>query len=323
MHEHGRIGEDVICALAGAAGDDNVVLAEPMAKHTTFRIGGPADVMVSPRSIDACAASLDVCAQAGIPVLIVGNGSNLLVGDRGIRGVVIRMRENLDAISVDDTRIRAEAGALLSDVARVAESESLTGFEPISGIPATVGGACFMNAGAYGSSTGEVLESVTAYVPGDSGNRGLDPDSRKRGSVVEIARADLELDYRSSRVSREGLIVLAATFALDRGESAAIRAAMRDFRMQRERKQPLDVPSAGSTFRRPPGRFAGKLIMDAGLRGTCVGGARVSDKHCGFVVNADRATAADVCALMALVQKRVKRSFGVDLEPEIRRVGEF
>lgn len=319
MHEYDRITDEVLCALGMAAGEDNVALFEPMSAHTTFQIGGPADVVVTPTSVADAVAVLDTCALAGVPVTVVGNGSDLLVGDRGIRGAVVLLRENLSAIACEGTRVRAEAGALLRDVALAAADAELAGMEPLWGIPATVGGACHMNAGAYDASCADVLESVEAYVPGEP----MPDGGRGRGFVRTFSVADLHMGYRRSRVHDEGLIVLSATFSLAPGNGRMIRAAMDDYQRRREEKQPLEMPSAGSTFKRPQGHFAGKLIMDAGLRGYRIGGAQVSEKHCGFVVNAGGATAADVSALIEHVQDEVKRAFGVDLEPEVKRVGQF
>lgn len=319
MHEYDSFNEDVICTLAAAAGEDNVRLVEPMSAHTTFKIGGPADVLITPETREALVHVLDTCAIAGAPVTIVGNGSDLLVGDRGIRGAVVLLRENFAAIAVTGTRVTAQAGALLCDVALAAADAGLTGMEPLWGIPATVGGACFMNAGSYDATTGDVLESVEVYVPGAASADG----GREKGSVRTLRRDELALGYRTSRINTEGLVVLSATFALAPGNKAMIRAAMDDYQRRREEKQPLEMPSAGSTFKRPAGHFAGKLIMDAGLAGERVGGAQVSEKHCGFVVNTGDAKAADVVALIERIQDEVRRQFGVELEPEVRRVGEF
>lgn len=316
MHEYEYTSEEMLCVLAQVAGEDNVLMAEPMSAHTTFKIGGPADVVVTPRTTEALVRVLDMCYSGNVPVMVVGNGSDLLVGDRGIRGVVVLLRDNLSRVEIDADRWRvtAEAGALLRDVALAAADAGLSGMEPLWGIPATVGGACFMNAGAYDGTTGEVLESVEVYVPSRHGNR---------GSVVTFEARDLNLGYRKSRVQDDGLIVLRATFKLAPSTPAMVRAAMDDYQVRREDKQPLDMPSAGSTFKRPEGYFAGKLIMDAGLRGARVGGAQVSEKHCGFVVNAGGASAKDVLGLIEHVQGEVKAQFGVDLEPEVRMVGEF
>lgn len=316
MHEHEYVSEEMLCVLAQIAGEDNVLMTEPMRDHTTFKIGGPADVMVTPTTPEALVRVLDTCYLGNVPVTVVGNGSDLLVGDRGIRGVVVLLRDNLSEVEVDASRWRvtAQAGALLRDVALAAADAGLSGMEPLWGIPATVGGACFMNAGAYDGTTGEVLESVRAYVPSKQGNR---------GSVVTLEARDLNMGYRKSRVHDDGLIVISATFKLSPSTPAMVRAAMDDYRARREEKQPLEMASAGSTFKRPAGYFVGKLIMDAGLRGARVGDAQVSEKHCGFVVNTGHASAKDVLGLIERVQSEVKAQFGVDLEPEVRMVGEF
>lgn len=316
MHEHEYVSEEMLCVLAQIAGEDNVLMTEPMRDHTTFKIGGPADVMVTPTTPEALVRVLDTCYLGNVPVTVVGNGSDLLVGDRGVRGVVVLLRDNLSEVELDASRWRvtAQAGALLRDVALAAADAGLSGMEPLWGIPATVGGACFMNAGAYDGTTGEVLESVRAYVPSKQGNR---------GSVVTLGARDLNMGYRKSRVHDDGLIVISATFKLSPSTPAMVRAAMDDYQARREEKQPLEMASAGSTFKRPEGYFAGKLIMDAGLRGARVGDAQVSEKHCGFVVNTGHASARDVLGLIEHVQDEVKSQFGVDLEPEVRMIGEF
>lgn len=316
MHEYDCVSDELLCVLAQVAGEDNVLMAEPMRAHTTFKIGGPADVVVTPASIDALVRTLDVCYQGNVPVTIVGNGSDLLVGDRGIRGVVVLLRENLSRVTVDAEhwRVTAEAGALLRDVALAAAEAGLSGMEPLWGIPATVGGACYMNAGAYDGTTAEVLETVQVYVPSRQGNR---------GSVATFEARDLGFGYRKSKIRDNGLIVLSATFKLAPENESVIRAAMDDYQHRREEKQPLDMASAGSTFKRPEGYFAGKLIMDAGLAGASVGGAQVSTKHCGFVVNTGGASAHDVRALIEHVQDEVRAQFNVELEPEVRLLGEF
>ena len=319
MHDYDSFNEDVICALTEAVGEDNLKLVEPMSRHTTFQIGGPADVEVEPETPEALVRALDICAMAKMPATVVGNGSDLLVSDRGIRGVVVLLRERFAQVAVEGTRVTAQAGALLADVARAAAAAGLTGMEPLSGIPGTVGGACFMNAGAYDAATSDVLESIEAYVPGAPEADG----GRGKGARRRFTRDELAMGYRTSRVSTEGLVVISATFALAPGNPALIRSAMDDYERRRAEKQPLEMPSAGSTFKRPQGHFAGKLIMDAGLRGARVGGAQVSEKHCGFVVNTGGATADDVCRLIKRVQDEVRRQFGVELEPEVRRVGEF
>lgn len=314
MHAYDSFNEDLLGALAAVVGEDDVLMVEPMRAHTTFKIGGPADVLVRPHAPEEAVRILDLLSIGGVPATVVGNGSDLLVGDRGIRGAVVLFRENMAGIQVTGERVVAEAGALLRDVALAAAEAGLSGTEPLWGIPATVGGACHMNAGAYGGQTSDVLESISVYVPGAPG---------EKGRVDELPAAELAMGYRKSRVHDEGLTVLSATFRLTPDSADAIHAAMDDFRQRREEKQPLEMPSAGSTFKRPEGYFAGKLIMDAGLRGAQVGGAKVSEKHCGFVVNTGSATARDVRALIEHVQDEVRRQFGVELEPEVKQIGEF
>ena len=261
MHEYSYLSDEVICAFAEAAGEDAVALTEPMARHTTFQIGGPADVVISPHTPQAVERVLDICAIAGVPVVVVGNGSDILVGDRGIRGAVVLLRDNYAGIEVSGTRVHAQAGALLRDVALAAADAGLTGMEALWGIPASVGGACFMNAGAYDAATSDVLESVEVYVPGPACPDG----THEKGVVKRFTVDELAMGYRKSRVAAEGLIVLSATFALAPGNEAQIRASMDDYQRRREEKQPLELPSAGSTFKRPQGYFAGKLGCRCGF----------------------------------------------------------
>lgn len=319
MHENDIFSEDLLCALAMAAGEDNVLMAEPMSAHTTFKIGGSADIVVTPTSREGLVKTLDLCCKCDLPYTVVGNGSDLLVGDRGIRGVVILLREKYANVQVNGNNVTAQAGALLKDVALAAAEAGLAGMEPLWGIPATVGGACYMNAGAYNAQTADVLKSVTVYKPSITVKDGM----RGSGGVIELDVEDLQMGYRKSRVASDGFVVLEATFALTPSTPAMVKADMDSYQQKREEKQPLDMPSAGSTFKRPEGYFAGKLIDDAGLRGYAIGGAQVSEKHCGFVVNADHATAAEVNELIEHVQSEVKRQFGVTLEPEVKRIGEF
>ena len=281
-------------------------LDEPMSQHTTFKVGGPADVFVAPADADELVATVGACRRLGVPYFVLGRGSDLLVSDEGYRGVMIAL-DNLTDITDDGTALVCEAGATLESVAERACELGLAGFEFASGIPGSVGGACFMNAGAYDGCMADVLESVDV----------LDND----GVVRTIGVEDLELGYRASRVRTEGLVVLRARIALARGDAADVRAKMHDLTRRREEKQPLEYGSAGSTFKRPEGYFAGKLIMDAGLKGYRVGDACVSTKHAGFVVNLGHATAADVRAVIAHVQDEVERQFGVRLEPEVRFLG--
>ena len=319
MHENDFFNEDLLCALAGVAGEDNVLMSEPMREHTTFKIGGPADVFVTPDTEQGLVATLDTCYRCDLPLTIVGNGSDLLVGDKGIRGVVVALGEGLSDITVNGTHVTAAAGALLSDVAAAAAEAGLTGMEPISGIPGSVGGACYMNAGAYGACMADVLESVRVYKPA----RQLDDGTRGSGSIIEFDVDELNLGYRKSRIADDGFIVLSATFNLAPGNAAMIKADMDDYRQRREDKQPLDMPSAGSTFKRPEGHFAGKLIEDTGLRGFRHGGAQVSEKHCGFVINDGTARAADIYWLIGEVRKRVLLEQHVELTPEVKIWGEF
>ena len=295
--------------LCGCAGGENVRRQEPMSLHTTFRIGGPADLFVTPGSIQAVADSIRICKETQTPYAVIGNGSNLLVSDAGYRGVIIQIGRNLNQVSVNGEEIRAQAGAMLSVIAKTALSESLTGFEFASGIPGTLGGAVVMNAGAYGGEMKDVLTEVTVLT--------------REGEIRTIPAEKLELGYRTSLAAKNGWIILEAVLRFQKGDAEAIRSRMEELKVQRVTKQPLDLPSAGSTFKRPEGYFAGKLIMDAGLRGFTVGGAQISEKHCGFVVNKGGATAEDVRNLICAVQKKVQEDAGVKLEPEVKFLGEF
>ena len=288
---------------------ENVMKDEPMKKHTTFRIGGPADYFVTPESREEIQAIVELCKKEEIPYSVIGNGSNLLVGDKGYRGVILQIFKKMNQIRVEENKIYAGAGALLSKVAATALSESLTGFEFAAGIPGTLGGAVVMNAGAYGGEMKDVLKEVTVMTAA--------------GEILVLPAEKLEMGYRTSLVKTKGYLVLSAVIVLEQGNQEAIKARMKELTEQRVSKQPLEFPSAGSTFKRPEGYFAGKLIMDAGLRGYQTGGAQVSEKHCGFVINKDNATAADVCRLLRDVQDKVKEQFGVTLEPEVKFLGKF
>lgn len=298
--------ENKFCTCLGS---DNVKLQEPMSKHTTFRIGGPADFYLCPHSTKEVQQTVQICKEENLPYFILGNGSNLLVSDKGYRGVIIQLWKNFSDISVKDCCITAKAGALLSKVAAEALEEGLTGMEFASGIPGTIGGAVFMNAGAYGGEMKDIIKEVKV----------LDD----QGEIRVLSNEEMKLGYRTSIVKEKGYTVLSAVLQLKKGDVSVIREAMEDLKNRRTSKQPLDMPSAGSTFKRPEGYFAGKLIMDSGLRGFSMGGAQVSEKHCGFVVNKGGATAEDVTALIREVQRRVKEKFGVELETEVRFLGEF
>lgn len=279
----------------------------PLDKYTTLRVGGPADYFAEPSSEEELSALLNAAKEAGIPVLLMGNGSNLLVRDGGFRGLVIRLGKAFSRIEPWEHGLKAQAGALLSVLACEAANASLTGLEFAQGIPGTVGGGVYMNAGAYGGELGQRIESVTV----------LDRDEVKR-----IPGSEMKFGYRHSRAMDEKWMVLGARFRLEKGDKEQIDAAMRDFAARRKEKQPLNYPSAGSFFKRPEGHFAGALIEKAGLKGKQVGGAQVSEKHAGFFINAGGATASDFLALMRLVQDTVQRESGVLLEPEVRIVGD-
>ena len=303
------MNREVSSRFCGIVGSDNVYFEEPMKKHTTFRIGGAADYYLCPHTPEEIREIIQVCREEQIPWFVIGNGSNLLVSDSGYRGAVIQIYRNFSRVVCEETVIRAQAGALLSQIAAQAQKSLLTGFEFAAGIPGTMGGAVTMNAGAYGGEMKDVLKSATVLT-GD-------------GQIRRLSAEELKLGYRTSIIKSGEYTVLEAEIGLERGDEEKIRSRMEELREQRKTKQPLEYPSAGSTFKRPEGYFAGKLIMDAGLRGFCVGGAQVSEKHCGFVINTGDATAADVVGLIREIQRRVEEQFGVKLEPEVRFLGEF
>lgn len=295
--------------LIEIAGSEQVCTDEPMKQHTTFRIGGRADYFVSPTETEQIRKIIELCRQENMPWYVIGNGSNLLVSDHGFRGVIIRLFKNYAGLRIEEEQIFVQAGALLSRTANAALQEGLTGFEFAAGIPGTIGGAMVMNAGAYGGEMKDITESVTVLTP--------------EGELLTLKREELEMGYRTSLIARKGYLVLEAVLKLTRGNQEQIKEKMADLRQRRISKQPLEYPSAGSTFKRPQGYFAGKLIMDAGLCGFQVGGAQVSEKHCGFVVNTGDATAEDVLELIRQVSAKVRALEGVTLEPEVRLLGEF
>lgn len=290
-------------------GEDRVFTEEAMSQHTTFKIGGPADYFLMPDKGEDVGRVIKICKEKEIPYFILGNGSNLLVGDGGYRGAVIQIYRNMSSVTVEGNEITAQAGALLSAVAAAAKNASLTGFEFAGGIPGTIGGAVVMNAGAYGGEMKDVLTEVTVM--------------NAEGDIFTLPTEELELGYRTSIIKTAGYIVLEAKIRLKEGDPEVIRETMKDLTIRRTTKQPLEYPSAGSTFKRPEGYFAGKLIMDSGLAGYQVGGAQVSEKHCGFVINAGDATARDVRTLMDNVREIVYKKYGVTLEPEVKFLGEF
>lgn len=297
--------------LLGVSKDSHVKTEEKMMRHTTFRVGGPAAYYVSPDEIGELAAVIRLCKSEEVPYCILGNGSNLLVGDGGFDGVIISMTGGFSYCNVDleQNRIRAGAGASLYRVGKAALEAGLAGFEFAAGIPGTVGGAVVMNAGAYGFEMKDVIESVQVMT--------------EEGQVKELSLEELKLGYRTSCIPAGRYVVLEAVYRLKPGEKEKIKALMDDLASRRKSRQPLEYPSAGSTFKRPAGHFAGKLIEDAGLAGYQVGGAQVSEKHCGFVINKDHATASDIMALCRDVKERVLESSGVELEMEVKTLGTF
>lgn len=300
--------KEIYEALCQICGSDQVFCEEPMSRHTTFRTGGSADILVTPKA-EQIGEILALCKKEQIPWTVIGNGSNLLVGDGGIRGVVLEIGKQMSEISIEGTTITAGAGAMLSAIASKAAAQELTGLEFASGIPGSLGGAVVMNAGAYGGEMKDVLTEVTVLTP--------------EGTFLTLPLAELDLSYRHSIIPERGYLVVSAVLELHPGKAEEIRAIMDDLKEKRVSKQPLEYPSAGSTFKRPEGYFAGKLIQDAGLRGFQVGGAQVSEKHCGFVINRDHATSADICNLMEQVSEIVFEKFGVRLEAEVKKIGEF
>ena len=295
--------ETVIAGLARLVPEENILVNEPMKKHTTFRIGGEAACYVKIENADQLAAVQQFLQKEAVPVQVLGNGSNLLFGDEGFAGVVLEICDKMNEIRVEGTKIIVQAGALMSKVARVAYENSLTGFEFAAGIPGTIGGGTVMNAGAYGGELKQVISSVKM----------LD----ETGKIVELSNEEMAFGYRTSIVKKRPYIVVEVTLQLRQGKQEDILAVMEDLAFRRRDKQPLEYPSAGSTFKRPEGYFAGELIMKSGLRGYRVGGAQVSEKHCGFVINTGDATAEDVLQLMEHVKNTVKATFGVELKPEV------
>ena len=282
---------------------------EPMSQHTSFKVGGPADILIEPTEVEELKKALSFVRKHQLPYYIIGNGTNLLVGDKGIRGVVIKVGESFGDIEITGEEVIAECGVLLSTLSKVVARNTLTGLEFASGIPGFLGGAIAMNAGAYGGEMKDVIEWVEVL------NENLE--------LQRYTNAEMEFTYRNSIVEPRNLIVIRCKMKLKKGSQEEINSMMSDLTQKRKTKQPLHLPSAGSTFKRPPGFFAGKLIEDAGLRGFGMGGAQVSELHCGFVVNNGGATAKDVYDLIKHVQQSVFNQFGIKLETEIKFLGEF
>ena len=302
------MNQNLVDELYRIVGEQNVQIEEPMSNHTTFRIGGPAQYFVTPQSTEELGQVVLLCNAEKMPYFVIGHGSNLLVSDKGMRCVVIQLYKNFEQFRIEGDRVYAQAGVMLCKLGQATKEASLTGFEFAAGIPGTLGGAVMMNAGAYGGEMKDIVEYVQL----------MDRD----GNLIEKSCDEMDFSYRHSIVENGDYIVIGATLKLEPGNQAAIAARMEELAIARKTKQPLEFPSAGSTFKRPEGYFAGKLIMDAGLRGYQVGGAQVSEKHCGFVINKGGATAQDVLQLVADVKKKVYEEFQVELEPEVKMVGE-
>ncbi|MBO3376664.1 UDP-N-acetylmuramate dehydrogenase [Clostridium perfringens] len=286
--------------------EEDITVDSPMSEHIYFRVGGPADILVTPVNEEQVVNTLKLCREYNVPYFILGNGSNILVKDGGISGVVIKLNK-LNKITTEGNCVTAQSGALLKDVSKAALENNLRGFEFACGIPGSIGGAVFMNAGAYDGEMAHVIKSA----------RVIDENC----NIKNLTKEELELGYRSSIVMKKGYVVIEATVELESGEYASIKDKIDDLTNRRESKQPLEYPSAGSTFKRPEGYFAGKLIQDSGLKGFSIGGAAVSEKHSGFVINKGGATAKDVLDVIAHVQKTVKENFDVELHTEVRIIG--
>lgn len=295
--------------LKNILGDEGVKVEEAMSRHTSFKVGGNAQIFVEPGDEEALQRLLKLINAEKIDHYIIGNGSNMLVSDKGYKGIIISMLKFTSPSLIENESITISAGKTLKELTEFARDNSLSGLEFAYGIPGSVGGAVFMNAGAYDGEIKEVLDKVKVM--------------DKEGNVLSLNTGELDLSYRHSNIEEKGYIVLEAKFNLKKADKSAIWKKMQELMARRIDKQPLNFPSAGSTFKRPEGYFAGKLIDDAGLRGYSIGGAKVSDKHCGFIVNADKASAEDVYALITYVRLKVKEKFDVQLEPEIRVLGEF
>lgn len=285
-----------------------IYIDEPMRNHISFRTGGNADFFIIPNNLNQLINLIQMCRQNQLPYYIMGNGSNLLVRDKGFRGAIIQIYKNMSEVKITGEEVWAESGILLSSLSNKLMNEHLTGFEFAGGIPGTLGGAIYMNAGAYGGEIKQIL--ISADVIDEYGN------------MITLTNEELKLDYRRSILQEKGYIVLNAKLKLQKGNIDEIKERMRYLTEQRKAKQPLEMPSAGSTFKRPQGYYAGKLIMDTGLKGHSIGGAQVSEKHCGFVVNKGNASAKDIIELIKHIQNKVQEKFGVFMEPEVRIIGE-
>ncbi|SEG29439.1 UDP-N-acetylmuramate dehydrogenase [Butyrivibrio sp. Su6] len=303
------MNEGIINAIEQIVSASNVLENEPMSRHTTFRTGGPASLFIRPENKDQLVEVMALIKKLGTEFFVLGNGSNLLISDEGFDGVVISLSKMNDIHLEGDNDIYAEAGAMNSQIAAFARDNGLKNFEFAAGIPGTIGGAMIMNAGAYGGEMKLVTRSVTVLSP--------------EGEIMVLDNSSMEFGYRSSAIKGRGYIVISVLLSLEKGDKETITQNMQELAAKRREKQPLEFPSAGSTFKRPEGYFAGKLIEDAGLRGFSVGDAAVSEKHCGFVINKGNATSAEVYELICEVEKRVYENSGVTLEPEVIMLGKF
>jgi len=288
--------------------DEQIRLQEPMKQHTSFKIGGPCDYFLRPSSIEELRHIIQISQEMGIETFILGKGSNLLVTDKGFRGAIIQIHDNLNQVTISDNIVYAQAGVLLVSLASAAAKEGLTGLEFASGIPGTLGGAVYMNAGAYGGEMAQVIKSALVVF--------------EDGSFQKMSNKELEFAYRYSVLQEKRSIAVEVEIQLEKGDKSDIRDKMYDLNRRRKEKQPLEMPSAGSTFKRPKGHYTGKLIMDAGLRGYRIGDAMVSDKHCGFVVNAGQATFEEVYQLIQYIQHTIKERYGVELTREVKIIGD-
>lgn len=311
MEWNETVQNEVTKRLQAILEPEDLLFDEPMKAYTTFRVGGPAKWMTTPEDEQQLRVIFAICKEMNIPYFVLGRGSNLLVSDSGFDGVIVNLRKHFTKIEVDKEKkqIIAQAGASLPAVSQAALAASLTGLEFASGIPGTMGGGLFMNAGAYGGELKQVVTEATVI--------------NMDGVIRHVPVEEMELGHRLSCFMKTKEVILSVTMQLTEGDPVVIKATMDDFNGRRRDKQPLEYPSAGSTFKRPEGYFAGKLIQDAGLKGFSVGGAQVSEKHAGFVINTGSATASDIWNLCREIQKRVKAEFGVELEMEIQKLGSF
>lgn len=294
--------------VAGWLPEEEIKENEPMSKHTTFKVGGPAGLFLSIRSEEILAQIVRYLSEKGTSYFLLGNGSNLLVGDKGYPGVVLFLEKEFSYVTIEENKMIAGASTLLSKISSVALENGLTGLEFSAGIPGYIGGGTVMNAGAYGGELSQIITSVKVM--------------DEKGQIKLLNKEELEFGYRTSIFKKSSYIILEVTMELKKGDKEVILGRMQEYQKARKEKQPLEYPSAGSTFKRPPNHFAGKLIMDAGFRGYKIGGAKVSEKHCGFIINEGKATATDILLLIEKIQETVKEKFGVELEPEVIRIGE-